>query len=1158
LIGQFHVERLAIEDLEVVLPPGQGSDAEVDFPQLVVPAALVVKDLTVSGLVVRQGGQSYPLVRVSAALRGEDQQFSIERIEIEANDFELALVGNIRSNPQLDHVLRTDWSLRLPSGDRLSGVGTLEGNLLRTAVRQRLLSPTPVILNGSIQDLNRSPTWQAQVKVEGFRHSDWRYPLPPLAGELSFDATGDLATATVKGLGKVVQPDTGPVSAEYHLKAHSSQRLEVFSLQLDAERAPVHVDARGEWRAGGEYGDVDLQLKWQGLRWPLQGEAYFLSQQGQGHFSGNPGAYRFQLETGNPFSGLPPSRWSAKGRGNLQQAQFDTLHIKTLDGDISASGSIDWRDKVSWQADIKTSNINPQSLYPDWPGRLNAVVQTRGGITDGRPHSDIHISHLDGILRQYPVSLVSDLNWQQTATGDHFDLQRIEFSSGGSTLRLSGQAGDKLALSWALRSADLGELVPQMQGKLSATGTLQGALQQPRVDAIIDGAALAYADYRAAALKGSFSLDALDLQHLQVDLEARSVMLGTQEIGQIAVSGDSRKLDIKAVAGDYRIDLGLAGVAKDDRWSGQVERATITLGALDQWLLTEPMALNLDRQSLRLERGCWADADQVARVCVELQGKEHRWRSDLSLNGLSPRYLQRWIPADLKIDAVANATARLEYFDNRLTGSLGVELPKGKVQYLLPDGEQEQWGYDSGELEVVADAQGVRSSARFTLENDGLLNTAIDLPGADLLALNVPRQVIRGNLRLAFDDLGFVGLWLPEAHQVKGRLNVNLTVGGRLPAPTIDGRITLADGSFLVPRLGLDVREVEISGQSDGLERLSYSIRAKSGEGRVEAKGVFRPDERTGWATDLTVQGRNLQVARIPEAQVEVSPDLTIHVEPYRVEVNGLVDVPYAHIEPRDVSSAVRLSDDVVVLGETQVQENSWKIISRVRVNLGDKVHFFGFGFEGRLTGGVLVEESPGQPTRGTGGIGVEDGRYRAYGQRLDVTQGRLVFSGGPLMTPGLDVRAERKINSITVGVQALGTLDQPRIELFSSPAMGETDILSYLILGRPVENASSEEGQTMAKAALALGLTGGDRLARNLRERFGLDEMRLDSASSGDQASLVLGRYLTPRLYVSYGIGLIEAFNTVIVRYQISERWQLEAESGESYGADLVFTIDR
>ena len=194
----------------------------------------------------------------------------------------------------------------------------------------------------------------------------------------------------------------------------------------------------------------------------------------------------------------------------------------------------------------------------------------------------------------------------------------------------------------------------------------------------------------------------------------------------------------------------------------------------------------------------------------------------------------------------------------------------------------------------------------------------------------------------------------------------------------------------------------------------------------------------------------------------------------------------------------------------------------------------------------LLIEEEPGQVTRGTGEINILKGRYRAYGQFLDIENGRLLFTGVPLTNPGLDIPAIRKSNGITTGIKVGGRLQQPQLELFSIPAMGQTDTLSYLLLGRPMENATGAEGAMMAKAALALGLAGGDQLARTIGDRFGLDEMRVESSESRDQASLVVGRYLSPRLYVSYGVGLIESFNTLNLRYQISDKWQLKTESGK------------
>ena len=97
-----------------------------------------------------------------------------------------------------------------------------------------------------------------------------------------------------------------------------------------------------------------------------------------------------------------------------------------------------------------------------------------------------------------------------------------------------------------------------------------------------------------------------------------------------------------------------------------------------------------------------------------------------------------------------------------------------------------------------------------------------------------------------------------------------------------------------------------------------------------------------------------------------------------------------------------------------------------------------------------------------------------------------------------------------------------------------------------------------MGQAALALGLAGGDTLARAMGDRFGIDDVRVESNATGDEASLVVGSYLSPKLYVSYGVGLMDSLNSLNLRYQLSNRWQLEVESGETSGADLFFTIER
>ena len=71
-----------------------------------------------------------------------------------------------------------------------------------------------------------------------------------------------------------------------------------------------------------------------------------------------------------------------------------------------------------------------------------------------------------------------------------------------------------------------------------------------------------------------------------------------------------------------------------------------------------------------------------------------------------------------------------------------------------------------------------------------------------------------------------------------------------------------------------------------------------------------------------------------------------------------------------------------------------------------------------------------------------------------------------------------------------------------------------------------------------------------------GLDDVGV-TQDAADHAELVLGKYLSPRLYVSYGISLVDEINTMKLRYTISDRWVISAESGSESAADIEYRIE-
>jgi translocation and assembly module TamB len=234
---------------------------------------------------------------------------------------------------------------------------------------------------------------------------------------------------------------------------------------------------------------------------------------------------------------------------------------------------------------------------------------------------------------------------------------------------------------------------------------------------------------------------------------------------------------------------------------------------------------------------------------------------------------------------------------------------------------------------------------------------------------------------------------------------------------------------------------------------------------------------------------------------------------------------------------------------------------SEIRVSMGEDVRVDAFGLQGRIVGGVGTTIHTGETPIGRGELSVEQGRYEAYGQKLEINRGRLLFEASPLDDPGLDIEARRRIEPVTVGLNVRGTLQEPRLTFFSDPSMPQTQIVSYLLTGSSADSSTGSEMMTSSGARDTLARQGGGFLASQLGRRLGIEEIGFQSSVNAEgesTSSLVLGKFLSPRLFISYGISLTESVNTLKLRYTVSDRWVFRTESGESQSADLEYTIER
>jgi translocation and assembly module TamB len=126
---------------------------------------------------------------------------------------------------------------------------------------------------------------------------------------------------------------------------------------------------------------------------------------------------------------------------------------------------------------------------------------------------------------------------------------------------------------------------------------------------------------------------------------------------------------------------------------------------------------------------------------------------------------------------------------------------------------------------------------------------------------------------------------------------------------------------------------------------------------------------------------------------------------------------------------------------------------------------------------------------------------------------------------------------------------------------MPQQEQVSWLILGRPLESAgSSGDRSLLAGAALSLGVGGSNLLAQNLKQGLGLDEISIgaDPGEDPGSARFTVGKYLSPKLYVSYGVGIFLPGSRVKMTYDLGRGFKLSSESGVDTGADLLYSWER
>jgi translocation and assembly module TamB len=858
-----------------------------------------------------------------------------------------------------------------------------------------------------------------------------------------------------------------------------------------------------------------------------------------------------------------------------------------------------------WQGRLRTEPVDLTGLNERWPQwRLSGELQAKGDLETATLAAKLTSEHSDwGVLTS-----ALDVHW----VPPELRVERVNVTRAGTPASLTATgrvvlgktpvvsfdlSGDWRHISYPWQGpaewvtpegrfdavGDVDTFVIHVDGMLSAPGSqpdehahiaeqviLEAVVEdlrgKPSIKAKAEVPYLRIGEYAANKLRADIDVDATDAGSSHIDVSIAGLQLHEHNITDVQIRGKGRiskhSLEILATRHESRLHIAGSGGWRDPNWTVALDRFDVRNVLSTDWLLSSGEArLMVAQTEVEVQRACWRVFG--GSVCVAGQWeKEMGWRSDLDVDALSVSSLGKLWRPELTWTGAVSGRARLSAdADNIMTVTAHLGSSEGSAT-LVTEEKPLVLSYRDIRIDAKIENNQLRGGIRGTIDDHGALRGSI---AVDNIFDDTVKRPIEADLHAHFTTLDSLRAVLPDLGIEGGEFDTQLSLGGDLAQPAIRAVARVSNAAVAVPQTGMRLENINIKLESKDDSTIDLVADARSGDGLLHVTGTSQFFDPQNWNLELKIGGADVQAVNLPEAKVIATPDLELKVRPGRIDLGGIVRIDQATISPELAPGArVTLSPDVVIVREdAELSAAVLETYARITIELGDDVNFAGYGLTGKLRGSLNIVQEPSRATLATGDITISDGVYSIYGRKLDISTGRLIFAGGAIDNPGIDARAMRKIDDVTVTASLRGTLRQPEFSLTSEPVMSDTDMLSYLVLGRPANQIGGGDATLLLDAASTLLPKGGSiGVTDRIKSVFGLETLAIETRKDAEQetreTSLVLGRYLTPRLFIAYAAGVANTLNVFRVRYELSKRWLLQTESSsQESGGDVLFKIE-
>jgi translocation and assembly module TamB len=862
--------------------------------------------------------------------------------------------------------------------------------------------------------------------------------------------------------------------------------------------------------------------------------------------------------------------------GHLSAPQVEA-HLQYAGGQIDAALSAQLQERLPrYQATLRLDGLDLAQVLPPAQGRLQARAQLQGtGVTEEQRRVTLAMT-----VETAGFTLAPGLAAQLRATlaGSALQLQRLNVHSAAAALTASGtlSTARQAALQYHLTLGDLTSLQPLLSAPLQASGSLTGTLQGP-LSALRTRGQLQLEAWRVAEVRG---------QRLQATFTAdqiSSALQATLRAQLRHVQGPSLPPSSLSVEGTYASQQGTLTVAVTEgpyqrtRLVGQVDLTTgqrLTLKTLRVqhqelvWENTAPVEIARNPEgTVHIQRFRLRSGPQTIRVqgTLEPQGAV---RAEVRVMDLRLRSTARAFAPDLSMPDGRLALAM------SLSGTRAQPQVQGTIQLTALQWQEQQLGHIQATF-GLSDATW-QTALRWQVQGDEIMQAygTVRLGAARALDLRLQAPAV---------NLALLAPLMPAVTQSAGILSLDLQVTGALQQPQVYGALSLRDGVLQLAATGERYQDIEARLTFAGDRITLNQVQIGSRSGSLQLTGWLAHTGLTLRQVDIALDAHNFTAMRTSTIDAVVSAQMTVRGSQQELTVLGSLTVPRAHlrvdrlpgtgpapVQPWELTVAGVYGPGPKAPGNGTASSPTpaprLMLLSALRANiqvdLPRNIWLQGAGTAIEISGNLQITKERGEPVILSGSLETVRGFASYYGKQFTLERGLVTFTGTPEIVPRLDVIVTKEITDYVVSIHVTGTAQQPEITFSSTPELPQADILSLLVLGKPINQLTQTEHTSLVNEAQQLvGGLVASQLERVLAPALGLQTVEITAGEQVGTGSVQVGRYVTDDLFLTLEqeFGTEESATTLGLEYSITRRLKARASSsnqGET-GLDLLWRLD-